>query len=139
MASHLSKYNRETLQEKVDEYFEVMDKTGRPYTMSGLAYFLGTNRMTLLNYRNKDKDFGDVIQGARDRIEAFVEEQLFSNPRQAGVIFNLKNNFRNWSDKNELTVTANTSNPLAELSTNEIKQLLQSQEEEEENEVLVIE
>ena len=138
MASHLSKYNRETLQEKVDEYFEVMDKTGRPYTMSGLAYFLGTNRMTLLNYRNKDKDFGDVIQGARDRIEAFVEEQLFSNPRQAGVIFNLKNNIRNWSDKNELTVTTNTSNPLAELSTNEIKQLLQSQEEEE-NEVVVIE
>ena len=39
--------------EKINDYFEVMDKTNRPYTISGLAYYLGTNRMTLLNYRNK--------------------------------------------------------------------------------------
>lgn len=90
------------LQQKVDEYF---NSTEIP-TMSGLAYHLGMDRKTLLNY-SKDERYFPTIKKARDRVEAFVEERLMLGNATAGVIFNLKNNF-GWIDKQEVDAKLNT-------------------------------
>lgn len=100
----------EELENKIKEYFawcdnntkEVIDKdTGenklvpapKPYTMSGLAYALGVDRQTILNYSNKAEYFG-TIKKAKSRIEQSVEERLLSSTGVvAGQIFALKQNF----------------------------------------------
>lgn len=105
--------NEAELQERISNYFYECDnriqisytKDGdmievpnpRPYTISGLAYFLGTNRQTLLNYEQRD-EFFDTIRAAKAKIEMFVEESLWLPKVASGVMFNLKNNF-NWVDK----------------------------------------
>ena len=115
------------LEDKIQEYFEwcdngfakVVDKdTGEeklvskptPYTMSGLAYALGVDRQTLLNY-SKKADFFGTIKKAKTRIEQSVEERLLgSTGVVAGQIFALKQNFgwdalTNEDDKKEAHVT----------------------------------
>jgi hypothetical protein len=112
------------LEKKIDEYFEscmeeqwyqdlegnwkpVLDRNGnvvkkqvKPFTITGLASFLGTNRQTLLNYEERD-EFFDTINKAKTKIEAYAEESLWSPKIAPGVIFNLKNNF-GWVDKQEV-------------------------------------
>ena len=90
----------EEMQIAIDNYFKECDEKERPYTISGLAYALDTNRQTLLDYQEKD-DFSDTIKKAKAKIEQFVEERLFVGNNTAGVIFNLKNNY-NWKDKQEI-------------------------------------
>ena len=68
-------------------------------TMSGLAYALDMSRQSLINYSNKE-EFFDTIKKARNKVEAALENNLYSNA-VAGTIFNLKNNF-NWKDKTEV-------------------------------------
>src|SRR4051812_2952541 len=65
----------------------------RPYTVSGLALWLGTNRQTLLNYAGRE-EFLDTIKLAKAKIEAYVEENHLSGYINATTgIFNLKNNY----------------------------------------------
>lgn len=125
----------EELSERISEYFHQCDtnikvmftKDGepievpdpKPYTISGLAYFLGTSRQTLLNYEEKEEYF-DTIRAAKARIEAFVEESLWTPKIASGVMFNLKNNF-GWVDKNENKISIN----LDDLTEEEIKQILE--------------
>jgi len=83
-------------------YKQVVDKeTGeeklvsapKPYTMSGLAYALGVDRRTILNYSKREEYF-PTIKKARTRIEQSVEERLLSSTGVvAGQIFALKQNF----------------------------------------------
>jgi len=99
------------MQAKIDQYFDscwITDKDGfriqtRPYTMSGLAIAIGTNRQTILNYSKKE-GFFDTIKRARAICENYTEEQLFGKGQVAGVIFNLKNNY-GWKDKIEKAIT----------------------------------
>lgn len=89
------------MQKDIDNYFKECDANGRPYTVSGLAYALGTNRQTLINYEEKE-EFVDTIKNAKARIEMYNEELLYDrNAPTAGVIFNLKNNY-GWKDKQEI-------------------------------------
>ena len=68
--------------------------------MSGLAYYLGISRQTLVNYSNQDQFF-DTIKKARDRVQMQLEENALSNKANPTfTIFNLKNNF-DWKDKIE--------------------------------------
>lgn len=67
-------------------------------TMAGLAYALGMDRKSLLNYSHK-QEFFPTIKRARDRVEAALEANLYNNS-VTGTIFNLKNNF-GWVDKTE--------------------------------------
>lgn len=91
----------EDMQKDIDEYFAECDEKQKPYTVSGLAYALGTNRQTLINYEEKS-DFFDTIKKAKAKIERFNEELLYSKDvSTTGVIFNLKNNY-NWKDKQEI-------------------------------------
>ncbi len=105
--------NVEDMQVLIDKYFDDcwdVDKEGkrymlRPYTVSGLAYALGMDRQGLVNYEKRD-EYLDAIKKAKRKIEAFAEEQLFTNRNAAGVIFSLKNNY-GFKDKTEQEVTVN--------------------------------
>jgi len=88
----------EELEKAIEAYFEETEIREKPYTMSGLAYYLDMNRQTLLNYSKEEVYFG-TIKRARDRVELWWEENLQGNS-VAGTIFNLKNNF-GWKDKVE--------------------------------------
>lgn len=96
----------EELEELIDDYFRNCDKKNKPYTISGLAYALGTTRRTLLDYQDKD-EYSHTIKKAKAKIEAFNEELLFSKDvPTVGVIFNLKNNY-DWKDKQEIEADVN--------------------------------
>ena len=74
----------------------------KPFTVTGLAVFLGTTRDTLMDYEKKYGDkFSDTIKKAKQAIYAFTEESLFTN-KPTGPIFSLKNNY-DWKDRKELT------------------------------------
>ncbi len=92
----------------------------RPYTVSGLAYFLHTNRTTLLDYEKlaettpedlplnlrarsdaELKEYTHSIREAKARCEGYTEERLMTG-HPAGPIFSLKNNFANWKDQTEV-------------------------------------
>lgn len=86
-------------EQKVNDYFDMCDKNEKPYTMSGLAYYLDLDRKSLLNY-SKNEMFFPTIKKAKQRVEMMLEEQLYRLGNNSGVIFNLKNNF-GWIDKSE--------------------------------------
>lgn len=107
----------------IDKQFQQTEQ--EPYTISGLALFLDTQRTTLLDYeyllkkkpedlpahlRNADPkilaSFTNTIKKAKSRVENFVEKKLMGGAHPVGPIFNLKNNFQMWEDK---TVVDNKS------------------------------
>ena len=88
------------LQEKINNYFAKCDEEHRPYTICGLALFLGVHRETILNY-SKREEYADIISAAKLRIETQLEESLYRLGNNSGVIFNLKNNY-GWKDTVEV-------------------------------------
>lgn len=97
----------EEIEIKANEYFKMCDLNDKPYTITGLAIALDTDRRTLLNYEEKD-EFFHTIKKAKQKVENYAEERLFNGSNTAGVIFNLKNNY-GWVDRQEVeaNVTAN--------------------------------
>jgi hypothetical protein len=121
------------LQRKIDEYFEAcdnhiskgMDKLGnivefidpQPYTVTGLANALDIDRLTLLEYENQMQPslhkLGDAareeivnsIKKAKAKCEEYAERKLYQLRNPAGAIFNLLNNYKGWSNKQELEVS----------------------------------
>ena len=58
-----------------------------------MAHHIGMTRETLNQY-SKQELFSDTIKEAKERIEAYLENELYRYQGQVtGVIFNLKNNF----------------------------------------------
>lgn len=116
---------KEEMQEKIDAYFEecagkvleddsgnpILNKFGnpivinqRPPTITGLALTLGfTSRQALLNYQGK-KEFVDTITRAKSRVEQYTEERLFDRDGANGAKFSLTNNFKGWSEKQQIDV-----------------------------------
>lgn len=74
----------------------------KPYTVSGLALALGTNRETLNRYGKKDQ-FYDTVTRAKEKCHVFWEGVLNSR-NAAGAQFNLKNNW-GYQDKVEVEHT----------------------------------
>jgi hypothetical protein len=116
----------EELQSKIDEYFDYCDnriqqvyskKLGEvieiinpePYTMAGLAYYMGIDRDTLLNYGKRDEYFG-TVKKARDRVQMDVERRLMEDA-PTGAIFNLKNNF-GYKDRSEIDAKVENVTPI---------------------------
>jgi hypothetical protein len=93
----------EEVEEKINAYFNYCEEKEKPYTMSGLAYYLGIDRKTLLNY-SKNEEYFHAIKKARDKVQMQLEECLYRLGNNSGVIFNLKNNF-DWKDKMEAEKT----------------------------------
>lgn len=92
---------QEELQKGIDQYFKDCDKNEKPYTMSGLAYSLGIDRVTLINYGKKDLFFTQ-IKNAKAKVQAQLEENaLMGKGNAVFTIFNLKNNY-GWTEKQEI-------------------------------------
>lgn len=72
-----------------------------------LCRYLDTDRKTLLEYEALE-EFSNTIKRAKERIELYLEEQLYRKEQVTGVIFNLKNNF-GWKDKQEVETTGETT------------------------------
>ena len=90
----------EEVEEKINAYFNYCEEKEKPYTMSGLAYYLEVSRQTLVNYSYEDEYFV-TIKKARDKVQMQLEENALSNKANPTfTIFNLKNNF-DWKDKIE--------------------------------------
>lgn len=107
----------EELQKKIDTYFKWCEKHNKHKTVSGLAWWLDTDRITLLNYENADENnwlkrldegtkhqYINTIKKAKRQIEAGYEDSLFNKNSVTGAIFTLKNNY-NWADKQEVVTT----------------------------------
>lgn len=95
----------EELESKINNYFEYCNKENKPYTMSGLAYYLDVDRKTIVNY-TKDEEYFPTIKKARDRVQMQLEENALMNiSNSTFTIFNLKNNF-DWKDR----IETNTEN-----------------------------
>lgn len=107
------------LKKKVEKYFEDCDKRTipyitkdgktinipdpRPYTITGLAIALDTDRDTLLEYEKNNPKlsaYSDTIRKAKQKCQNFAEESLWRPKIATGVIFNLVNNY-GWKNKQE--------------------------------------
>ena len=77
-------------------------KPPKPPTVTGLALALGfTTRQALLNYQGKEQ-FVDTISRAKTVIEEYAERRLFDRDGCNGAKFSLANNFKGWSEKQEI-------------------------------------
>lgn len=110
--------NPEELQAKVDEYFNscmgikyykghpMFDIDGNPvmgqvepFTLSGLARYLGICRNTLKNYELKSKaglippEYYEIIQEARMRVQEYAEKRLYDRDGSTGARFVLEAGF----------------------------------------------
>lgn len=85
----------EELQKKIDEYIKTEEKP----TLAGLAYYLGIDRKSLYNYKERP-EFFHIIKRATDYIENIYEQRLIYGTNPTGLIFALKN--MGWSDKKEI-------------------------------------
>ena len=130
------RFTADDIENKINDYFNYCNENSKPFTMSGLALFLDCSRTTLYNYDKELVKFKDIsendklrilnaVKRAKRMVEAYQEEQLFIGKSPVGTIFSLKNNF-NWKDSQEINNNTNISavNPIQQLSTDEIKQLL---------------
>jgi hypothetical protein len=92
----------EEMQGKIDAYFKECDKKEDPYTITGLALALDTTRDLLLDYQDKE-DYSYTIKRAKLKCENYAEKHLFKGKNGVvGAIFNLKNNYKRWVDKQEI-------------------------------------
>lgn len=86
------------LQAAIEEYFAQCEVAQKPYTVSGLAYYLGMSTETLRAYSEKDQ-FSATVKKAKQRVEVYLETRLYGSA-PTGTIFNLKNNF-GWKDQQD--------------------------------------
>lgn len=103
----------EELEAKIESYYEWAKENKKHITITGLAWFLDTNRQTLLRYEEDDSEllksvsedvrqaFRDTVKRAKARIEMEYEESLYNKNSAVGAIFTLKNNY-NYVDKQEV-------------------------------------
>ena len=130
------RFTPDDIERKIDDYFNYCNTNSKPLTMSGLALFLDCSRTTLYQYENELIKFHNMseedklrimnaVKKAKRMVETYQEEQLFIGKSPVGTIFSLKNNF-NWKDSQEINNNTNITaiNPIQQLSTDEIKQLL---------------
>ena len=101
------KYNSEKkyYEPKKDYKGNVIKYQSKPFTITGLANALGMTRETLLRYEESEK-FSDTIKSAKQIVEQYVEERLFDRDGVNGAKFNLINNFKNWSDKQDIDTSS---------------------------------
>lgn len=131
--------NAAELEKKIEEYFNWCIEKDRPFTMSGLAYALDTDRSVLVQYSGVGSlryDYSGIdpvelekihnaLQRAKKRVQVFAEENLYREKGQVnGVIFALKNN-HNWKDQQEVTTVTKDAGPdLSNMTTEEIQELV---------------
>ena len=92
------------MEKKIDEYFDSCDEKNKPYTVPGIAYYLGfADRSSMYNYGEKP-EFSYILKKARQKIEDYYNQILISRQGQvAGLIFLLKNHF-DYRDQKDVSV-----------------------------------
>ena len=95
-AAQLAYNTRAALDLAITQYFDGCKVEGKTPTMSGLAYELGVDRHSLVNW-STSQAFHAVIKKAKTRIERAYEDLLLSGRAPVGAIFALKNNC-GWAD-----------------------------------------
>lgn len=100
----------EELVDVITEYFKNCDKHRKPYTISGLALYIGLSTETLRRYEKEygDTEYADIIKRAKQTVEVYTAEATFDNKRFQGAKFNLQNNF-GWSDKQDTNISGEIS------------------------------
>lgn len=92
----------EELQRKIDEYFNGLEFSKEPATITGLCLSCDfESRQSFYDYEKRD-EFSYTIKRARLRIE-HVYEKMLASKNSTGAIFALKN--FDWSDKQEIDHT----------------------------------
>ena len=105
----------EILQEKIDAYFKYCDENEQPYTISELALFLETDRITLVRYGERD-EFSNTIKKAKQKIESqFEKKALMGAYNPTIAIFLMKNNF-GYVDRTEQEVVVQEKTKAEQLS-----------------------
>lgn len=99
-----------------------------PPSISGMCLFLGIDRSTWQNYCDGDMhpEFQTATTEARERIVAYLEQQLLTREKGLqGVIFNLQNNY-GWRAKQEVELGEKTRKTaqIRELSLTEKMELI---------------
>lgn len=92
----------EELIEIITSYFNDCDMRKRPYTVSGLALYIGLTTQTLRNYEKNypGTEYAEIIERAKQTIETYTAEATFDNKKFQGAKFNLQNNF-GWAEKQD--------------------------------------
>jgi hypothetical protein len=81
------------MEAKIDQYFDDLEKNGKPPTIAGLCFFLGFSDRHALSEYEKREGFSATVKKARLRIEVDRSERLISSGTPtAGLIFDLTNN-----------------------------------------------
>jgi hypothetical protein len=91
---------------KINEYFKECDKKGTPYTVPGLAYFLGfASRFSINDYSGMPR-YSHTILRAKLKIELQRNELLVNAETKNvnGMKFDLQNNF-GWKETQEIDQT----------------------------------
>lgn len=80
---------------RINEYFDTMKLHEKPYTISGLALWLGVTTTTLKRWETDygDTVYTDIIKFAKQRVENYAEESLYDNRKVSGAKFVLENYF----------------------------------------------
>jgi len=100
MGCHPFYDSADKMQEQIDLYFDKQDELRKPYTHSGLAYFLGfESRQSLYDY-GKKKKFSYIITRAKLRLEEYAETRLFDHNGNKGAEFTLRCNY-GWKEEKD--------------------------------------
>lgn len=112
----------EQVEKEIQGYFEECAMTDSYPTVSGLAYWLGISRNTLIKYKEAvergealkhlddtaKRDIVNSVKRAYEYIQNGYEDKLINGKTSPiGTIFALKNNFK-WVDKQEIEQTNKT-------------------------------
>jgi hypothetical protein len=104
---------------RLDKYGHPIIWNETPPTVTGLALALGFNsRQALLNYQGRE-DYNDTVMRAKARCERYAETRLFDRDGSNGAKFSLQNNFKSWSEKQELNVSHSFETLLSHLDDEE--------------------
>lgn len=97
-------------------------------TLEQVATNMGISLSTLCEWRNKYPEISESLKEGKDDVDRQVENALFKAAIEGNTtaqIFWLKNRKRlEWRDKQEIEHSGEVSNPLAGLSTEEIREYL---------------
>ena len=105
------KSGKQELEKKINGYFAMCDgencepdkdkKTKKPYTLTGLLYYLDMSAKELSELENSSRPLKRTIGGAKRKIEAYIEENSLAGRLSATASINsLKEHF-GWQAKQE--------------------------------------